>query len=163
MDALDRIDAQIIRALENDARRSNKELAAEVGLAPSSCLERVRRLIEKKVLKSFHAEVDRRALGASIEAMVTLRLRRHSRRRYQALRAHILSRPEVLSVFHVSGRDDFLVHVAVRDTGHLHDLCIDHFSSRDEVGTMETSLIFEHMRASESPSYLEAPEPRARG
>ena len=49
---LDRIDAQIIAALQNDARISNKELADQVGLAPSTCLERVRRLIEERVLRS---------------------------------------------------------------------------------------------------------------
>ena len=50
---MDRIDNAILGFLQNDARMSNKELAAAVGLAPSSCLERVRRLQEKGVLTGF--------------------------------------------------------------------------------------------------------------
>lgn len=60
---LDRIDCGILAALQNDGRLSNKELAARVGLAPSSCLARVRRLREGGVLRGVHADVDPRALG----------------------------------------------------------------------------------------------------
>ena len=60
---LDRTDTDIIRELQINARLSNKELAARVGLAPSSCLERVRKLQQNGVLRGFHAEVDATALG----------------------------------------------------------------------------------------------------
>jgi len=153
---LDRIDCEILAALQNDARRSNKELAAEVGLAPSSCLERVRRLEQDGVIRGFNVELDHKALGIGIEAMVTLRFRFASRSMYQALRAHLMAQPEVMRIYHVSGADDFLVHVAVRDTEHLHDLIVDRFTSREEVGYVSTALIFEQLRAS-APNYA-APE-----
>lgn len=149
--ALDRIDGLIVRALANNARLSNKELAAKINLAPSSCLERVRRLVASGVLRGFHADVDPAALGFSIEAMISVRLRQHSRENYQRFREYILDVPEVLAVYHMSGENDFLVHVVARDAQHLRDLATDRFITRDEVGRIETALVFEHVRGRQAP------------
>lgn len=149
----DRIDRQILRAFQKDGRLSNKELADHVGLAPSSCLERVRRLRREGILRSFHAEVDPNALGIGLEAMIAVRLRQHSRELVESFQAHALALPEVISVYHVAGVHDFLVHVAARDASHLRDLAIDAFTTREEVAQIETSLIFEHARNHVLPQY----------
>lgn len=152
---LDRTDFEIVRALQNDARLSNKELASRVGLAPSSCLERVRRLRENGVLKGFHAEVDPQSVGIGLQALIAIQLARHSRPSFLAIREHLLSRPEVVGLFHVAGRDDFLVHVAVRDSDHLRDLTWQSITTRPEVAHIETSVIFDHIRAAEWPVLAE--------
>jgi DNA-binding Lrp family transcriptional regulator len=144
---LDQIDLAIVANLQKNARLSNKELAARVQLSPSSCLERVRRLNAAGVFRGFHAEVDPEALGLSLQAMITVRLRRHSRKDVVSFRAHLLALPEVLAVFHVGGSYDFVVHVAVQDSNHLRDLALDSFTTRPEVGQMETHFIFEHTRS----------------
>jgi DNA-binding Lrp family transcriptional regulator len=146
---LDKIDFAIISALQNNARLSNKELAARVGLAPSSCLQRVRRLTRARVLRAFHAEVDPAALGVGLQALVFVRLARHSRRQVDAFRRHALALPQALALHHVSGQHDFIVHVAVRDADALRDLTMDAFTTRPEVGQIETHLIFEHVRRPE--------------
>ena len=144
MAVLNRIDFAILAALQNDARLSNKELAAHVGLAPSSCLERVRRLRASGVLTGFRALVEPRALGIAIQALVFVRLARHARRQVKAFRQHALSLPETVGLYHVAGQHDFIVHVGVRDSNHLRDLAMDAFTSRPEVARIETHLIFEH-------------------
>jgi DNA-binding Lrp family transcriptional regulator len=159
---LDQIDFGILQALQKNARLSNKELAAAVGLAPSSCLERVKRLLRDGVLRAFHAELDPHAVGVGLQAMIAVRLRRHSRRMVQTFRSHALSLPEVVSVSHVTGRTDFLVHVAVRDADHLRSLGMDAFTSRPEVSHIETSLIFEHVRSGGFPLYDESAAGRVR-
>ncbi|HVZ77683.1 MAG TPA: Lrp/AsnC family transcriptional regulator [Gemmatimonadaceae bacterium] len=143
---LDETDQQILAALANNGRLSNKELAARVGLAPSSCHERVRRLIETGVIRGFHADLNPAALGYGIEALVSVRIPRHSREHYQEFRDYIFTVPEVRDVYHVTGDTDFLVHIVARDAEHLRDLAIDRFLSRPEVGHIETRLIFEHRR-----------------
>ena len=150
---LDRIDDAILRALQNNARITNRELAAEVGLAPSSCLERVRRLTQASVLTGYRAEVDPRALGIGLQAMVAVRMARHSRDLVDGFRAHLLTLPEVVSVFHMGGENDFLVHVAVRDADHLRDLALDAFTTRDEVSHIQTGLVYEHLRPGVWPNY----------
>lgn len=143
---LDRIDRAILLALQKNARISNRDLADEVGLAPSTCLERVRRLRERGVLRGFHAEVDPALLGRPTQAMIAVRLRVHDRTQIDSFYEHVLGLPESLAVFHISGEDDYLVHVAVQDTDHLRELVLNGLTARPEVRHVETHLIFAAVR-----------------
>ena len=129
-------------ALQNNARISNKELAAQVGLAPSTCLERVRALRARGVVRGFHADVDRAALGRSLEAMVAVRVRPHSRENVDRFWQYVLRLPEVVEVFHVTGADDFLVHVGVPDMDGLRNFVLDRLTVRPEVAHVESHLIY---------------------
>lgn len=139
---LDRIDFEILDLLQKDGRLSNKEIAAAVGLAPSSCFERIKRLRDNGVLLGFHADVSQAALGITMQAMVAIQLKQHSRELVEAFYEHVLSLPECIAVYHVAGRQDFMVHVVVRDTDHLRNLAMDAFTTRPEVAHLETSLIY---------------------
>ncbi len=150
---LDRTNRTIVRHLQKNARMSNKELAAAVGIAPSTCLERVRRLEELGVVKGYHAEVEARAVGAHLQAMVAVRLRQHARPLVERFASHALALPEVVQLFHTAGEVDFLVHVAVRDTDHLRDLALTAFTERPEVDRIETWLVFAHSRSDGLPIY----------
>jgi DNA-binding Lrp family transcriptional regulator len=139
---LDRIDFGILSALQNDARLSNKELAAAVGLAPSSCLARVRRLREEGVLRGVYVDIAPEALGVAIQAMIALRMSDHGRSAADALWAFLVGLEAVVAVYNVSGKDDLLVHVAVQDVEHLRRLAWDAIAARPEVARIETALIF---------------------
>lgn len=143
---LDRIDIELIRLLRKHARLSNKDLAEAVGVAPSTALERVRRLRETGVIRGFHAEFDPQALGIDLQAVVAVRLARHSREMVDAFHDHLLGLPEVLCFYHVAGADDFLVHVGVRDSAHLREFALAAFTERPEVVHIETHLIFDFHR-----------------
>jgi DNA-binding Lrp family transcriptional regulator len=142
---LDSSDVAILARLKRNARISNKDLAEAVGLAPSTCLERVRRLVEAGAIHGFHADVDLAMLGFGLEAMIAVRLQRHSREIVTSFREYVLGLTEVRAIYHVAGADDYLVHVAVRDADHLRDLAMDAFTTRPEVAHIETRLIFEHV------------------
>jgi DNA-binding Lrp family transcriptional regulator len=146
MRPLDRTDRAIVAVLQKNARTSNKEVAAAVGVAPSTALERTRRLEADGVLVGYHAEVSAEAVGAGLQALVAVRLQRHARPVVEAFEAHTLALPEVVQVFHTTGASDFLVHVAVRDTEHLRTLALASFTERPEVARIETSLLFAHRR-----------------
>jgi DNA-binding Lrp family transcriptional regulator len=152
---LDRIDGRIVEELQKDARLSNKELAARIDLAPSSCLERVRRLRSEGVLRGFHAEVAPRALGVGLEAIVAVRLVRHERESAQGFFDHVSSQPETVAVWHMAGASDFLVQVAVRDVEHLRRFTLDRLSTREEVGHIETALIYEERRSWITPRWTD--------
>lgn len=158
MRPVDRIDARILVELQNHARLSNKELAARIGLAPSSCLERVRRLNEDGFFRGFHADLDPRRIGIGVEAMVTIGLTHHTRSQLEAFRRHALSLPEVVALYHLTGKADFLLHVAVRNLDHLRDLALTSFTSWPEVDHMETAVIFEHVRKPGPPILVELDE-----
>lgn len=143
---LDPIDAEILAALQENARLSNKDLAARVGLAPSSCLARVRKLQDEGAFVGFHAEVDPEILGIRVEAMVSVRLAHHTREEMESFQAHALALPEVVALFHLTGEPDFLLHVAARDLAHLRELALSAFTSRPGVAHIQTSVLFEHVR-----------------
>jgi DNA-binding Lrp family transcriptional regulator len=140
------MDHLILGHLQHDARISNKALAGKVGLAPSSCLARVRRLERMGAILGYHAEVDPAVHGVTLEALVAVRLERHARATISGFERHALTLPEVRGVYHLTGADDYLVHVAVRDAEHLRAFILAAFASRPEVAHLETSLIFSHRR-----------------
>lgn len=143
---LDRIDFALLDRLQNEARTSNKELAASVGLAPSTCFERVRRL-ERSVVRGYRAELDPVAVGLHLQAMISVRLRHHAHRASESFEAHLFSLPEVVTFFSIGGEIDFLVHVAVPDVASLQELGRRAFTDREEVDRITTSLVFEHRRS----------------
>ena len=150
---LDRTDRALIGLLQKDARLTNKELAARVGIAQSTCSERVRRLERTGVFRGFHAEVDGSLLGVGLQAMIAVRLQRHERSQVDRFRAYAESLPEVVAFYHMAGSDDFLVHVVVRDSDHLRDIAMGAFTAQPEVTHIETSIIFEHTRFLRIPDY----------
>jgi DNA-binding Lrp family transcriptional regulator len=151
--ALDRIDRAILALLQKNARLSNKELAARVGLAPSSCLARVQKLTKDGVLRGFHAFVAPDALGIGLQALIAVKLKQHSREKVRAVLRHLVALPEVVALYHVTGAVDFQVHVAVRGTDHLRDLALDAFTVRSEVESIQTSLLFETKWKDSWPDY----------
>jgi DNA-binding Lrp family transcriptional regulator len=152
---LDRTDFAILAALQNDARLSNKELAARINLAPSSCLERVRRLRQLGVLRGAHARVDPKAVGVELQAMIAIRLGQHAPELVNQFRDRMLGRRETVAVYYLAGATDFLVHVAVRDADHLREVAAEAASVIDGVRHVETSLIFEHHARPGLPCYRE--------
>ncbi|GLJ91995.1 AsnC family transcriptional regulator [Streptomyces poonensis] len=143
MAVMDGIDSAILDHLQRDARLTNRELARLVGIAPSTCLERVRALRARGVITGYHAAVQPRALGRALQALVFARLRPLSRDVIAGFEAYLAQLPEVVSVFVVSGDDDFVVHVAVPDIERLHAFLMDRFSARREVVSFRSSVIYQ--------------------
>jgi DNA-binding Lrp family transcriptional regulator len=150
---LDQIDFAILAQLRKNARLPNKTLAERVGVAASTALERVRRLREAGVIRGYHAEIDPTAIGIGLQAMISVRLARHSRADVAAFQAYLETLPEVLSFYHVAGANDYLVHVAVRDSHRLRDFAVDAFTTRTEVEHLETNLIFSFRRNAQMPPH----------
>jgi DNA-binding Lrp family transcriptional regulator len=152
---LDRIDFEILTSLQKDARLSNKELATQVGIAPSTCFERVKRLRKTGALRGFHAAVDPSALGIGLHALISVRLGRHSREVLADFWAHAEALPEVIAIYHLAGATDFLFHVAVPDVEALRCLALDAFTSRAEVEHLDTALVFDHRIKGALPNYAQ--------
>ncbi|MDQ6851003.1 MAG: Lrp/AsnC family transcriptional regulator [Actinomycetota bacterium] len=144
---LDEVDLRILRALAADARLPNNALAELAGVAPSTCLGRVRAMCERGVIRGYHADVDPSALGRPIQAMIAVRLQAHARGHIPDFMAKIATLPEVLNVFFLGGANDFLVHIAATGTQNLRDFVVVNLSGNPDVALTETNLIFEHVRA----------------
>ncbi|GGV49113.1 AsnC family transcriptional regulator [Kitasatospora herbaricolor] len=143
---MDELDSALVRLLQENGRRTNRDLAQELGIAPSTCLERVRSLRERGVLTGFHAEADLAALGRGLQAMIAVRVRPPTRTVIEQFQSFVARMPEVISVFVLTGTDDFLLHVAVRDTDHLHAVVLDKLTERPELADVRTSVVYGHLR-----------------
>ncbi|ACU74399.1 transcriptional regulator, AsnC family [Catenulispora acidiphila DSM 44928] len=143
---LDDTDRAILAVLSADARTPNNAIAEAVGIAPSTCLARIRTLRERGVIRGFHADIDPTALGRGLQAMIAVRLRAHTRERVQEFMRDVPGLPDVVGVWHVAGADDYLLHIAVADSDALRDFVLEHLTTHPAVGHTETSLIFGHLR-----------------
>jgi DNA-binding Lrp family transcriptional regulator len=146
-DPLDEIDRRIVAELVRDARVPNNVLAERVGVAPSTCLGRVRALRAHGVIRGYHADVDPVALGRPLQAMIAVRLQSTARGHIRTFAAEVAGLAEVLDVYFLGGKDDFLLHVAAASTDDLREF-VENLSDNADIAYTETSLIFEHVRAS---------------
>jgi DNA-binding Lrp family transcriptional regulator len=153
---MDELDSAIVRELQEDARQSNRDIARKVGIAPSTCLERIRLLRQRGVIRGYHADIDLASLNRGVQALVAAQVRPLSRTVIDSFQQSVSALPEVLSVFVTAGSDDFLIHVAAQDIDHLHSFLVDELSKRREIVGFRSSIIFRHLRKT-NPEPLPAP------
>lgn len=144
--ALDDVDRRILTALHTDARMPNSALADLVGIAASTCHGRVRRLQDLGVIRGFYADIDPAAIGLSLQAMISVSLQSNARGKIDSFIQHIRRRPQVMDVYFLAGADDFILHVAARDTDDLRSFVVQNLNADADVAGTQTSLIFEHLR-----------------
>jgi len=142
---MDELDAEITRLLQTDARQSNRELARHLGVAPSTCLERVRALTRRGIIRGYHADIDLKALNRSVQALIAVQVRPLRRAVIDTFKDSVAKLPEVMTVFVLAGGDDFLLHVAVQDLDHLHGFLLDRLSGRSEIVGFRTSVIYQRV------------------
>ncbi len=143
---LDELDTAILRELQSDARKTNREVAAAVGVSPTTALDRTRALRKRGVIRGAILDVDLRTIGRPVQALIAIRIRPPSRRNIEAFREWVSALPDTLGLYVTTGTDDFIVHVAVPDNDSLYEFVIDRLTQRPEVADVRTSIVYEHIR-----------------
>ena len=146
---IDQTDRRLVALLQRDARQTVKALAGQVGIAASTCLERIRSLQARGVVRGYHAEVDFAALGRPLQALVSVRLQPKTHETVERFVEHVWQLPETVSVTLLSGIDDVAVHLAVADSEALRRVVLNAVASFPGVVDERTSLVFEHRRKHE--------------
>ena len=144
MDALDR---EILAALQHDGRQTNAHLAERLRLSASATLERVRRLERGGQVRGYHADVAPDALGVGMQAFVAAELNAHSRGHIEDFERGIAAVGGVRTCYHITGRFDYLLHVAVRDLEHLGRLIKMDIAAIPGVAKLETLLVLTEVKA----------------
>ena len=143
---MDDLDRRILAALQRDGRTKNADLARSFSVAPSTMLERVRRLEREGLLTGYRAVVDPAALGLMVQGFVSITLDRHQQDEIQRLEEEIQAAPYVRACYHVTGRFDYILHVAAQDLDHLGRLVKERIASIPGVGKVETFLVFSEIK-----------------
>jgi DNA-binding Lrp family transcriptional regulator len=146
MAVVDELDKAILRELQTDARRTNRDIAAAVGVSPSTALERTRALRERGIIKRAVLDVELSRIGRPVQALIAVRIRPPSRAVIEGFRDWVSSLPETIGLFVTTGNEDFIIHVAVRDNDSLYGFVIDRLTQRREVADVRTSVVYEHIQ-----------------
>jgi len=140
-DKLDSKDIQILSLLLNNARLSNKEIAAKVEIAQSSTHDRIKKLTQKGYLKGANAQIDHKKLGLNIEVILEIKLNKQHRSIIEDFTEKASQLPGVLQLFHMAGNNDFILHVAVKDSDELRGFILDRLSTLDYIQSTQTTMV----------------------
>jgi len=144
---LDEIDRALLRALQEDARRSNVELARLVDLSATGLQKRLRRLEEAGVIVGYAARLDREALGYDMLCFAQVTLQRHEPDAVDNFRREVQAMPEVLECHHLTGEFDYLLKVVVRNRKHLERFILNTLTPVRGMDKIRTSLVLSEIKS----------------
>ncbi|BCH13793.1 MULTISPECIES: Lrp/AsnC family transcriptional regulator [unclassified Mesorhizobium] len=138
---MDRIDRKLLKLLQKDASRTNADLAAEVGLSPSSCLRRIRRLKSAGVIDRVVALLNPAKAGRGMKAIVTVELERHGEQHMRRFLELAALEPAVIQAYSVSGSTDAVLMLRLTDMEEFDALCERLFRDRTNVARYYTMFV----------------------
>lgn len=141
---LDDVDRKILAELQANGRITNAELAERVGVAASTCIARVRSLVTRRVITGFTASVDPRMIGLDLQVLISVTVRSGARQLITEMSDQLKVLPEVTQLFFLGGVEDFIIHLAARDSDHVRDFVTEHLSTHPAVSSTRTSIVFSH-------------------
>ena len=143
---LDQIDHAILRYLQEDARITNADLAEKVGLSPTPCLRRLRRLETEGIIKGYHAELNREALGVNVTVIILVKLEREDDNTLREFEAAIKKRPEVMECYLMTGDADYLLRVVVPDLDAYQRFLMERLTRVPGVASIKSSFALRQVR-----------------
>jgi len=141
---IDETDRRLLHELQVDARRPNTELAAAANVSPSTVVNRLRSLEQRRIVRGYHADVDDGALGRDIEAMVSVKLRPKTPVAVDAFLDAVWTLEETVAVWLVTGEYDALVQISSSDMASLSQTVLTSISGAPNVIDERTSIVFQH-------------------
>nr|WP_262904475.1 Lrp/AsnC family transcriptional regulator [Tamlana laminarinivorans] len=113
----------------------------------------MRKLNKKKIFLGFHSFVNSSYLGVNIQAIIAVKLKRHSKEVVENFKLALKDNKEIVNTYHMASNSDFLLHVAVTDKDHLRNFVMDKLTALKSVKNVETSLIYDFVHNPLFPIY----------
>ncbi|WP_029408685.1 Lrp/AsnC family transcriptional regulator [Thiomicrorhabdus sp. Milos-T2] len=139
---LDNYDKAILKALQNNGRLTNQEIADQIGLSPSACLRRFKALDESGVIIGYRTLLDSKKLGLDLMALVHISMDKHTKERFSEFEKTVISMPNVLECLLLTGQTaDYQLKVLVKDLEAYQDLLLNHITQITGVSGVHTSFV----------------------
>lgn len=138
---LDKTDLKILKILQENAKITNLQLSAEIGLSPAPTLERVKKLENAKLIKGYHTQLDYEALGIGISAIIQITLTRQVENAISNFKKEINKIPEIMECYQVTGNADYVLIVMLKDIRDFESLISQKLSKMEEIGQMQTMVV----------------------
>jgi Lrp/AsnC family leucine-responsive transcriptional regulator len=144
---LDAIDRRIVAELQADARLSNVELADRVGLSPSPCLRRVKRLEREGYIEGYRAALRRDRVGLGFSVFVGVKIEGHANDRALQFEEEVSAMPEVIACHLVSGEADYFLEVVVPDLEHYQRFLVGRLLNLAAVREVKSNIAIQTLKA----------------
>lgn len=152
MTELDRYDRRLLQALQRDARSSLVQLSEQVNLSASQCARRLLRLEQAGVIRGYRLDLDPRALGLDVTALVTVTLVAQQGNVASDFLAAVTARPEIVECLQITGDGDYLVRVMVPTLQEFSRFLSEQLMQMPGVSSIRSSIaLSEHKRAGDLP------------
>ncbi|GAB3905071.1 Lrp/AsnC family transcriptional regulator [Larkinella knui] len=146
MEQLDEIDKKILRLLQEDAKLTTKELAAQLGLTLSPVYERIKRLEGIGFIKQYVAVLDKNLLGQPITTFCQVSMRYHDKAFINKFEEEIKKLAEVQECYHMAGQVDFLLKIHVGSLDEYHNFVKYKLSEIENIGTLNSTFVLKEIK-----------------
>jgi Lrp/AsnC family transcriptional regulator, leucine-responsive regulatory protein len=138
---MDHIDRKILTILQASAKITNAQLSKDIGLSPAPTLERVKKLENAGILKSYHAKVDTDKIGLGVSTFVLVSLKGHNKENIENFLIEINKIDEIIECHHITGSGDFMLKIIAKDIGAYQKLMLEKVSNINVVDNMQSMVI----------------------
>ena len=145
---IDEIDIKILRALQEDARQTTKELAAKVNLSTTPVFERLKRLEREGYIRQYVAILDAEKLDLCFEVYCSVKLKQMSRDVARDFTRMIRQIPQVAECYNISGEYDYLLKIRARNMKQYNDFIINVLGTLDTIGSIQSSFVMDEIKHS---------------
>ncbi|MFT4032975.1 MAG: Lrp/AsnC family transcriptional regulator [Siphonobacter sp.] len=146
MEHLDEIDQSLLRLLQQDAKMTTKELAAQLNLTISPVYERIKRLEHLGYIKQYVAVIDKNMVGQPITIFCQVSMRYHNEAFIEKFEQNIQELDEVQECYHMAGQVDFLLKINLKSISDYHDFVKYKLSKLDNIGTLNSTFVLKEIK-----------------
>lgn len=138
---IDQTDKKILKILQSNGKITNARLSEEIGLSPAPTLERVKKLEQSGLIKSYHAELDTELIGLGVQTFVQVTLKGHNKPNIETFIGKINQIDEVIECHHITGSGDFILKVVAKDIASYQILMLEKVSDIEVVDSLQSMVI----------------------
>ncbi|MCG8477205.1 MAG: Lrp/AsnC family transcriptional regulator [Cytophagales bacterium] len=138
---LDKIDRKILAILQKSAKITNAQLSKEIGLSPAPTLERVKKLEQMGIIKSYHAKLDTEKIGLGVTTFVLVTLKGHNKENIGRFLNEVNNVDEIIECHHITGSGDFILKVIAKDISSYQQLMLEKVSDIAVVDNLSSMVV----------------------
>ena len=143
---LDKTDKSLLVLLQENAKYTNKELAAKLNLTATPIFERVKRLKQDGYIKNYKAVIDRKKIGLSLITFCNVSLKNHETSMIAKFEKDIFQFTEVIECYHIAGMYDYLIKVMVKDMDEYQEFVAKKLASLENLGQVQSSFVMTEVK-----------------
>lgn len=143
---MDKIDRKILMQLQENAKQNTKEIASKIGLSVTPTYERIKKLEQQQVIKSYVALLNRDKIGKQVVAYCQVTLLKHQKELIDSFKNKVFLLPEIMECHHVSGNFDFLLKIVVDNIPDFHQFINEKISVVDGISTIHSSFVMNSIK-----------------